>query len=375
MGTLEARTVGVEEELLLVDVTTGRPRSVAGRVVDAVAARQPDDVGPEGGVEGELQRYMVETQSSVCTDLADVERELREWRRTVSVVAREAGAGSAALGTAPVAGDGLITPKPRYLRMAKRFGPTAEEVLTCGSHVHVGVASSDEGVAVIDRIRGWLPVVLALSANSPFSDGRDTGYASYRSQLWVRWPSAGPTELFGTVEAYEALVRSMVDSGVLLDDGMIYFDARLSPRYPTVEIRVADVCRDLDDTMVVAGVCRALVETAARSAAQGEPPLSLPTALLRLATWRAGHDGVDGELVDPVTQRPAVAAVVVGRLLDHIRPALSSFGDLERVEAGIGRLLADGSGATRQRRTYARTGQLVDVVAEAVRLSAGHVDA
>ena len=170
-------------------------------------------------------------------------------------------------------------------------------------------------------------------------------------------------------------MRSMVDSGVLLDDGMIYFDARLSPRYPTVEIRVADVCGDLDDTMVVAGVCRALVETAARSAAQGEPPLSLPTALLRLATWRAGHDGVDGELVDPVTQRPEAAAVVVGRLLDHIRPALSSFGDLERVEAGIGRLLADGSGATRQRRTYARTGQLVDVVAEAVRLSAGHVDA
>ena len=94
MGTLEARTVGVEEELLLVDVTTGRPRSVAGRVVDAVAARQPDDVGPEGGVEGELQRYMVETQSSVCTDLADVERELRDWRHAVSVAAHRVGGGA-----------------------------------------------------------------------------------------------------------------------------------------------------------------------------------------------------------------------------------------------------------------------------------------
>ncbi len=365
------RTVGVEEELLLVDVSTGRPRSVAGQVIGAVSGDQPDEVGREGGVEGELQRYMVETQSSVCTDLADVERELREWRHTVSVAAREAGAGSAALATSPLPGDGLITPKARYLQMAEQFGPTAQEVLTCGSHVHVGIGSPEEGIAVIDRIRGWLPVVLALSANSPFSDGRDTGYASYRSQLWVRWPSAGPTDVFGTPAAYEALVASMVDSGVLLDDGMVYFDARLSHRYPTVEIRVADVCADLSDTMVVAGVCRALVETAARAASQGEPPRLVPTALLRLASWRAGHDGLDGVLVDPVTSRPEPASVVVRRLLDLIRPALEELGDLDCVEAGIERLLVDGTGATRQRRTYERTGQLVDVVAEAVRLSAG----
>ena len=221
--------------------------------------------------------------------------------------------------------------------MEEQFGPTVQEVLTCGSHVHVGVASPEEGIGVIDRIRGWLPVVLALSANSPFSDGRDTGYASYRSQLWVRWPSAGPTDLFGSPEAYEDLVRSMVDSGVLLDDGMVYFDARLSHRYPTVEIRVADVCGDVDDTMVVAGVCRALVETAACSAAEGEPPPPLPTALLRLAMWRAGHDGVDGVLVDPVTSRPEPAAAVLRRLLDHIRPAP---GGLRRPRPGGGRVRA-----------------------------------
>lgn len=369
------RTVGVEEELLLVDVATGRPRSVAGRVLDALSDQQPEDAGPEGGVEGgvegELQRYMVETQSSVLTDLDDVERELREWRHRVASAARGAGAGSAALATAPVAGDGLITPKPRYLTMAERFGPTVQEVLTCGSHVHVGVESDEEGVAVLDRIRGWLPVVLALSANSPFSDGRDTGYASYRSQLWVRWPSAGPADRFGSAAAYHSLVESMVASGVLLDDGMVYFDARLSHRYPTVEIRVADVCPDLADTMVVAAVCRGLVETASRAATAGEPAPDVPTALLRLATWQAAHDGVEGTLLDPVSSTPQPAAVVVRRLVEEIRPALDSFGDTDRVEAGAERLLAEGSGATRQRRTYARTGRLVDVVAEAVRMTAG----
>jgi carboxylate-amine ligase len=370
MGAAEVRTVGVEEELLLVDVSTGRPRSVAGRVIDALADAQPDEVGRDGGVEGELQRYMVETQSSVRTDLADVERELRDWRQAVAVAARQSGVALAAIATAPVPGDGLVTPKPRYLRMAEQFGPTAHDALTCGSHVHVGISSPEEGVAVVDRIRPWLPVVLALSANSPFSDGRDTGYASYRSQLWARWPSAGPTDLFGTPESYEATVRSMVESGVLLDEGMVYFDARLSHRYPTVEIRVADVCADLADTMVVAGVCRALVETAARSAHRGERPLPTPTSLLRLATWRAGHDGVDGVLVEPETLRPSPAGVVVRRMVDEIRPALEEFGDLERVEDGVERLLSDGSGATRQRRTLERTGRLVDVVAEAVRLTA-----
>jgi carboxylate-amine ligase len=370
MGAAEVRTVGVEEELLLVELSTGRPRSVAGRVIDALADAQPDDVGPDGGVEGELQRYMVETQSSARTALSEVEAELRDWRGTVAVAARESGAGAAAIATAPVPGEGLITPKPRYLRMAEQFGPTVQEVLTCGSHVHVGIASREEGVAVLDRIRAWLPVVLALSANSPFSDGRDTGYASYRSQLWARWPSAGPTDLFGTPEAYEETVRSMVESGVLLDDGMVYFDARLSHRYPTVEIRVADVCADLADTMVVAGVCRALVETAARSAQRSEPGLPMPTSVLRLATWRAAHDGLDGVLVDPFTSRPLPAGVVVRQLLDEIRPALEDVGDLARVEDGVERLLTDGSGATRQRRTYERTGRLVDVVAEAARVTA-----
>ena len=370
MGTVGERTVGVEEEMLLVDLATGRPRSVAGRVIDAAASGRPSETGSEGGVEGELQRYMVETQSSVCTELADVEGELRGWRHRVAVAAREAGAGSAALGTAPLAGDGLITPKPRYLRMVERFGPVVHDALTCGSHVHVGVESDEEGVAVIDRIRVWLPVVLALSANSPFSNGQDTGYASYRSQLWLRWPSAGPSDLFGSAAAYHSVVRSMVESGVLLDDGMIYFDARLSHRYPTVEIRAADVCADLGDTMVVAAICRGLVETASRAAAAGEPPLPLSSSLLRLATWQAAHDGVDGMLVDPATMRPEPAAVVVEQLVDAIRPALASFGDLERVEEGVARLLSTGSGATRQRRTFARTGRLVDVVAEAVRLSA-----
>jgi carboxylate-amine ligase len=370
--TSAMRTVGVEEELLLVDVRTGKPRSVASQVIAAATDQDDAPVAGDGGVESELQRYMVETQSSAASDLSDVEAELREWRRVVAHAAREAGAGVAALATAPLGDAGLISPTPRYQRMAERFGPTAQEVLTCGCHVHVGVESDEVGIAAIDRIRIWLPVILAISANSPFHHGRDTGYASYRSQLWMRWPSAGPTDAFGTPDAYHELVSSMVESGVLLDEGMIYFDARLSRSYPTVEIRVADVCTDLEDTLVVAALCRALVETAAAEAASGDPAPQMPTSLLRLAVWRAGHDGVGGVLVDPVSRQPRPWLDLTRNLLSHVRDALEEFGDLERVEVGIDRLERVGTGATSQRRTFVKTGQLLDVVVDAVRRTAGN---
>ena len=132
--TAAMRTVGVEEELLLVDVHTGKPRSVASQVIAAADGDSVQGAG-KGGVEAELQRNMVETQSSVASELAEVEEELRKWRHVVAGAAREAGAGVAAIGASPVAGTGLISSAPRYQRMAERFGPTALEVLTCGCHV------------------------------------------------------------------------------------------------------------------------------------------------------------------------------------------------------------------------------------------------
>ena len=179
------------------------------------------------------------------------------------------GARVAALATSPLPVMPELTPSPRYRAMNERFGLTTTEQLTCGCHVHVGVADDEEGVAVLDRIRIWLPVLLAISANSPFWQGRDTGYASFRSQAWTRFPTAGATEIFGSAAAYHERAEALVASEVLLDHAMIYFDARLSHKYPTVEIRVADVCLHAEDSVVVAGLARALVETAAREALDG----------------------------------------------------------------------------------------------------------
>jgi carboxylate-amine ligase len=377
----------VEEELLLVDGGSGRPLSVAERVlarahvrdqgstndhVDAQSDGPTSDATEPGGVlEGELQLQQLETDTHPTTDLAQLDRELREWRDRAITAARDVGARVVALGTSPLPVEPRPAIKPRYRRMVERFGLTTMEQLVCGCHVHVSINSDDEAVAVLDRIRVWLPCLLALSANSPFWQGKDTGYASFRSQVMSRWPTSGPPPFSGTAETYRALVTDMVESGVLLDEGMVYFDARVSFRYPTIEIRAADVCLDADDTVLVAALCRALVETAAREWRAGEPAPDVSTQLLRLATWQAGREGSDGSLLDPATSRPRPAQEVLHDLVEHVRPALVDAGDESLVDNHLSQVLDRGTGARRQRQTLERTGQLVDVLADAAHVTAG----
>lgn len=387
----DVRTVGVEEELLLVDIHDGRPRSVSGRVLlqaareldtasaDSTAdhpgrgqpgAGQPGESPVVGSIDAEFTREQLETRTAPVADLADLAAEIRHWRSHVIALAREAGVSVAALAMSPLPVQPQAFPKPRYLHLHERFGITARQHLTCGLHVHVSVASDEEGVGVLDRIRVWLPVLLALSANSPFTQGEDSGYASFRSQAQARWPSNGPAEVFGSAAAYHRLVDTMVGSGVI-DHGLVYFDARLSHHFPTVEIRTPDVCLDARDAVTIAAIARGLVDTAADAWAAGEPAPAVPVPLLRLSSWLAGREGLDGELLDPRTHRPVPASQAVRDLVAHIAPALRCAGDEETVGAGVERLITQGTGATRQRRTFAHTGRLVDVVAEAVRVTGG----
>ena len=170
---------------------------------------------------------------------------------------------------------------------------------------------------------------------------------------------------------YRALVADLLGTGVLLDEAMAYFDARLSARYPTVEVRVADVCLRADDAVLIAALCRGLVDTAARDARAGKDAPAVPAALLRLAAWRAARSGTADVLVHPADWRPRPAGEVIADLVDHVRPALSRSGDLQRVESLLEQVLARGSGARRQREVLDRSGRLLDVVLDAVELTCG----
>jgi carboxylate-amine ligase len=367
------RTVGVEEEMLLVDVHNGRPRAVSGQLVlrAAMAQSAVAGLGVRGALEGELQQQMIETHTAPVTSLADLEAEVRRWRSEAGTAARGTGASVAALATSPLPVTPITVESSRYAWMQERYQIVARQHLTCGLHVHVAVDSDEEGVGVLDRIRVWLPALLALSANSPFSNGQDTGFASWRSQSFGRWPSNGPTDVFGSADAYRRRVRDMTMSSVILDEAMVYYDARLSHHYPTVEVRVADVCVRSGDAILVAALCRGLVETAARGWSRSDEVPQVPTAMVRFATWQAAREGLNGRLLDPFTSRPRPAWSVIDRLVEHIEPALIDADDLDLVKAGLDRVRNDGNGAQIQRRTMERTGQLVDVVAQAVRITAG----
>jgi glutamate---cysteine ligase / carboxylate-amine ligase len=356
-----ARRVGVEEEFLLVDTETGAPRAVSAAVLEA--SNEDREVGD--GLSGELQREQVETGSTPCRTLSDLGADLRAARSAAAAAAREVGAALAPLGTSPLAVDPTLSPSPRYAEMGRRYGLTAAEQLTCGCHVHVSVDGPEEGVAALDRVRPWLAPLLALSANSPFWQGTDSGYVSFRSQLWARWPSAGPYSPFGSPRGYRTFVDAVLATDTVLDEGMLYLDARLSAAHPTVEVRVADICREPDDAVLIAALARGLVETAVREWRADRAPDPVRIEVLRLATWRAGRSGIGGELLDPMSWEPRPAAEVIGALVEHVGPALEEAGDLTTVRDLMKAVLERGPGAQRQREHLDRTGDMASVVRDA----------
>ncbi|MEU1204756.1 glutamate--cysteine ligase [Nocardia sp. NPDC005825] len=347
-------TVGVEEEFLLVDPRTGAP---VGRNADV--ARTAADLGMD--LQLEIMRCQVETTTRVHTTTDDLLRELRELRRGAAACAEKNDALLLAAAVPPSVPEELaITSTPRYSRIADRFGRLAREQGLCGCHVHVAVPGLAEALRVSNFLRPWLPVLLALTANSAIYRGCETGYASWRNIMWRRWPSAGPPPYFASVAEYEAAVESMLALGVILDHKMIYWDVRPSYTFPTVEVRVSDVPATVEESALLA----TLVRAAAMTARTADPRPPVPEPALRAAYWRAAHEGLDGTVIDPVTGRP----IQVPELLDHfvtlVQPALERLGDLPFVTDTIAALLSRGNGARRQLNAFRARGDLSDVVAE-----------
>jgi carboxylate-amine ligase len=372
------RTFGVEEELLIVDPESGMLLALADLMLPSlVPPKEPDTarihatqkpVHEGADFSYELKLEQIETQTHPCLDYTELLRQLRRGRALADQAARAHGGRVAALATSPQGSATHLTPNPRYMTMQQRFGLTVRNQLTCGLHVHTYVESPEEGVAVMDRIRDKLAVLIALSANSPFWNGAETGFESYRTQAWNRWPGSGPTMIFGSLPVYRRVVTRLVQSGVLMDEGMVYFDARLCRQHPTVEIRVADVCLRAEDAALIAVLVRALVESAVREWNDGVDPAPVPTLLLRMAAWQASNCGLRGELLDFGTFTPAPAADVVRALVDFVAPVLEEQGELELVRAGVERILAEGTGSQLQRGPF-RAGGLPAVVERAVELT------
>jgi carboxylate-amine ligase len=342
MRSWPVATMGVEEEFFLLH-PDGSAASVAPRVIAAL--RGEVEVHPE------WMQFQVETVTGVCTDLKALMNELASHRRSVARAANSVGAVMVATGTPPFAVPGLVsrTEGDRYRWLQDRFPEVAGEVVSCGCHVHVGVPTRELGVEVLNRVRAWLPVLLALAGNSPLWRGQDSGRESYRHELFSRWPTATLPPRCDDVVAYDAALERCIAVGQAADSFGVYWFARLSPRFPTVEIRIADVGLTVSDSGLLAALCRALVATAMAEAIAGLPVAHLPEPLLDRALSAAACHGLEALLVDPRNGLQATGHTVLHHLVEHVGPALAAAGDHDTVAGLLSERRGARSGATRQR--------------------------
>jgi carboxylate-amine ligase len=296
--------------------------------------------------------------------LGEVRTELTRARKAIIEAAHRDGKAIAAAGTHPFSSwkQQQVTPKERYQKLEQNFQQIVRDLIIFGCHVHIGVSDRALAIEVINRARIWLSVLLALGGNSPFWMGEETGYDSYRTQLWSRWPLSGPPAVFGSEEEYQGLIADLIATGVIEDATKIYWDLRLSERFPTIEFRATDVCLTIEEAVAIAGLARGLTKTCYAEAMAGVPFKPVRPELLRVAHWWAARYGLDSKLIDVLESRPVPAPVLVQQFLDYVRPALEELGEWEEVSQQINLILEQGNGAKRQRRVYQRAGRHEDVV-------------
>jgi len=340
----EAPAFRVEEEFLLVDPDTGGTVAAATEVLryaDALYVPAPDAT-----LTSELFDSQVAADTGRCTTLDELAARLTHARIRVATAARAAGAWLVPSGCSPLGGP--LAPRPAFATVADRYAAVVSNH-ACECRLRLDVPDPETAVAVVNHLRPWLPTLLALSVNSPFCDGADTGYASWRTVQRSRLPAGGMPPHFGSARAFEARVDRLVELDVLADDTSPLWLARPVPRLSAVEVRVADTGVDVEATLVQAALCRALVSTALADLTAGREAPVIVEQVAGAALWSAARHGMSGAGIHPVLERRAPATVLVTELLSAVRPALEDTGDLSAVQDGVRRLLKLGTGSARQR--------------------------
>jgi carboxylate-amine ligase len=339
-----AYTVGIEEELMILD-----PDSYA--LVNAIDDLLEDS--PDGQIKPELMESVLEISTHPCADVREAGVALRSLRRQVRDTADKKGLVVGSAGTHPLARweDQRITAAPRYRDLVQELRFVARQEIIFGLHVHVGLDDPDKAIHVANGMRVHVPILLALSANSPYWRGDDTGLASTRMPIFRAFPRVGIPPYYKDWQDYQDRIGFMVDTGVMEDYTWLWYDVRPHPNFGTVEIRAMDAQTHVEHTIALAALIQAMVKELAEHFDAGKQLTAYPYEMLDENKWLASRHGMEGELVDLPDRSRVPAKALAARLVDRLRDHAQDLGAADELEP-ITDLLENGNGASRQRKVF-----------------------
>jgi carboxylate-amine ligase len=351
-------TIGIEEEYQTVDPETRDLKShISAEIIQKGRMLLEERVKPE------MHQSVVEIGTNVCATIQEARAEIRDIRRQIVNLARANGLRVSAGGTHPFAhwADQEIYPDDRYRIIVEEMKVVARANLIFGLHVHIGVEDRETAIQIMNGARYFLPHILALSANSPFWQGMDSGLKSYRCKVFDKFPRTNIPDVYSSWSEFENYVDLLIRTKCIDNAKKIWWDIRPHPHFPTLEFRICDMPMRLDETIAIAALCQAVIAKLYKLHEQNLSFRHYSRSLIMENKWRAARWGLEGKLIDFGKQQEVPVRQLIGEIIDFVSDVVEDLGS-EREIAYIERILEEGSGADRQLRVFRETNDLKQVV-------------
>jgi carboxylate-amine ligase len=355
-------TLGIEEEFAIVDPETRELKSHIQEILEGGRVMLKEQIKPE------MHQSVVELGTEICSSIEHARTHVIELRSKLASLAARSGLKIASVGTHPFSHwrDQLITEGERYQEILRDMQSLARANLIFGLHVHVGIPSREAAIHVLNQARYFLPHIYALSANSPFWVGRDTGLKGYRLKVFERFPRTGIPDSFESLSEYEDYCKLLVKTGCIDNPKKIWWDIRLHPFFDTLEVRVCDAQTRVDDTLAIAALIQAIVAKLFKLLRQNITFRVYRRRLLDENRWRATRYGIDGKLIDFGRETEVETRSLIDELLQFVSTEVDELGS-NREMAHIERITREGTGADRQLKVWHETNDMQAVVDQIVR--------